>query len=204
MVQMHIRDRTLKEHERIYSYMSIFIHACAWFFWKVVMRNPTMQTIYNLRTQYPIKLHVTLWHCVGWLFVVDRSSGLIMKFLGSIISFCTTSLSVHVLYIDSLTARFMGPTWGPSGTDRTQVGPMLAPWTLLSGALLLRKRCGYHHIYMMSPGWCSHVHGYVNYWLTYSLTAIDDRTYINARVVEYIVHVDWNVTRLFQGYGCDH
>ena len=32
-----------------------------------------------------------------------------------------------------LIARFMGPTWGPSGTDRTQVGPMLAPWTLLSG-----------------------------------------------------------------------
>ena len=29
----------------------------------------------------------------------------------------------------------MGPTWGPSGADRTQVGPMLAPWTLLSGTL---------------------------------------------------------------------
>ena len=27
----------------------------------------------------------------------------------------------------------MGPTWGPYGADRTQVGPMLAPWTLLSG-----------------------------------------------------------------------
>ena len=27
----------------------------------------------------------------------------------------------------------MGPTWGQSGTDRTQVGPMLATWTLLSG-----------------------------------------------------------------------
>ena len=27
----------------------------------------------------------------------------------------------------------MGPTWGPSGAGRTQVGPMLAPWTLLSG-----------------------------------------------------------------------
>ena len=35
----------------------------------------------------------------------------------------------------TLIARFMGPTWGPSGTDRTQVGPMLAPWTLLSGLL---------------------------------------------------------------------
>ena len=33
----------------------------------------------------------------------------------------------------SLIARFMGPTWGPSGADRTQVGPMLALWTLLSG-----------------------------------------------------------------------
>ena len=35
----------------------------------------------------------------------------------------------------SLIARFMGPTWGPSGADRTQVGPMLAPWNLLSGVL---------------------------------------------------------------------
>ena len=30
-------------------------------------------------------------------------------------------------------ARFMGPTWGPPGADRTKVGPMFAPWTLLSG-----------------------------------------------------------------------
>ena len=29
----------------------------------------------------------------------------------------------------------MGPTWGPSGADKTQVGPILAPWTLLSGVL---------------------------------------------------------------------
>ena len=32
----------------------------------------------------------------------------------------------------SLIARFMGPKMGPSGADRTQVGPMLAPWILLS------------------------------------------------------------------------
>ena len=32
-------------------------------------------------------------------------------------------------------SRFMGPTRGPSGADWTQVGPMLAPWTLLSGLL---------------------------------------------------------------------
>ena len=34
---------------------------------------------------------------------------------------------------DTQIARFMGPTWGPSGAGRTQVGPMLATWTLLSG-----------------------------------------------------------------------
>ena len=31
----------------------------------------------------------------------------------------------------SLIASFMWPKLGPSGADRTQVGPMLAPWTLL-------------------------------------------------------------------------
>ena len=30
-------------------------------------------------------------------------------------------------------SKVHGPTWGPSGADRTQVSPMLAPWTLLSG-----------------------------------------------------------------------
>ena len=37
------------------------------------------------------------------------------------------------LFASILIARFMGPTWGPSGADRTQVGPMFAAWTLLSG-----------------------------------------------------------------------
>ena len=30
----------------------------------------------------------------------------------------------------------MGPTWGPSGAERTQLGHMLAPWTFLSGVNL--------------------------------------------------------------------
>ena len=39
----------------------------------------------------------------------------------------------QIFCITSLTARFMGPIWGPAGADRTQVGSMLAPWTLPSG-----------------------------------------------------------------------
>ena len=30
-------------------------------------------------------------------------------------------------------AKFIGPTWGPPGSCRPQMGPMLASWTLLSG-----------------------------------------------------------------------
>ena len=37
--------------------------------------------------------------------------------------------------ITALIARFMGPTWVPSGADRTQVGLMLAPWNLPSGCV---------------------------------------------------------------------
>ena len=32
-------------------------------------------------------------------------------------------------------AKFMGPTWGPPGSCRPQMGPMLSPWTLLSGVV---------------------------------------------------------------------
>ena len=40
---------------------------------------------------------------------------------------------MFIMGIPILITRFMGPTWGPSGADMTQVGPILAPWTLLSG-----------------------------------------------------------------------
>ena len=42
----------------------------------------------------------------------------------------------------TLIARFMGPTCGPSGADRTQVGSMLAPWTLLYGHAPFKENRG--------------------------------------------------------------
>ena len=38
-------------------------------------------------------------------------------------------------------SKFMGPTWGPSGADRTQLGPILSPWTLPPG-LVTEIYCG--------------------------------------------------------------
>ena len=42
-------------------------------------------------------------------------------------------------WVISLIARFMGPTWGPSGADRTQVGPMLAHELCYMGYLGLHQ-----------------------------------------------------------------
>ena len=35
-------------------------------------------------------------------------------------------------------AKYMGPTWGPPGSSRPQMGPMLAPWTLLWGCFFIK------------------------------------------------------------------
>ena len=51
----------------------------------------------------------------------------------------------------SLIASFMGPTWGPSGADRTQVGPMLAPWPLLSGFGAICSELRLHNDYVVLP-----------------------------------------------------
>ena len=56
----------------------------------------------------------------------------------------TTSFPLHygiAWYLFSKITSFMGPTWGPSGADRTQVGPMLARWILLSGLLAAAFCC---------------------------------------------------------------
>ena len=73
----------------------------------------------------------------------SRPHGFIPHFHQLITEWCASLLlgcllPVPMINIDmghetGLSARFMGPTWGPSGADRTQVGPMLASWTLLSG-----------------------------------------------------------------------
>ena len=62
---------------------------------------------------------LTLYHC-GWTKLCFRC----------------INLTFHSSEDISLIARFLGPTWGPSGADKTKVGPMLAPWTLLSGKAL--------------------------------------------------------------------
>ena len=60
-------------------------------------------------------------HCSVW----NRASG--TNLFASLAVIIDTPCKV------TLIERFMGPTWGPPGANRTQVGPMLAPWTLQYG-----------------------------------------------------------------------
>ena len=57
-----------------------------------------------------------------------------------------------------LITRFMGPIWGSPGADRTQVGPVLAPWTLLSGLFLVSCSGGDLGMPLLShcPPWSRH------------------------------------------------
>ena len=71
---------------------------------------------------------------------------------------CFSGADVILNYIDQIDqtktpqiAKFMGPTWGPSGADRTQVGPMLAPWTLLSGTEHNNTRTVYTFLVLYNP-----------------------------------------------------
>ena len=42
-------------------------------------------------------------------------------------------ISIDGHRIEVRQTKFMWPTWGPPGSCQSQMGPMLAPWTLLSG-----------------------------------------------------------------------
>ena len=64
-----------------------------------------------------------------------------------------------------LIARFMGPTWGPSGANRTQMGPMLASWTLLSRmAIWCVISC--HNLYKHNKIWLRYTtrYYYFKFW----------------------------------------
>ena len=45
----------------------------------------------------------------------------------------------------------MGPTWGSPGSCRPQMGPILAPWTLLSGSMMAKQWCYWRLLRLQVP-----------------------------------------------------
>ena len=97
--------------------------------WPLPSRPPAKMAADDRLKPYPYHISpLSLLGHVAWELYNSCSTGNDGKSL----------ILIHLFTVAmaSLIARFMGPTWGPSGADRTQVGPMLAPWTLLSGFVL--------------------------------------------------------------------
>ena len=84
-----------------------------------VSPNQPKWTILSILS-FSFKLHANLWHTVNVFYFLSAHF-----VIGAV---------VRLLWLKtSQIAKFMGPTWGPPGSCRPQMGPMLAPWTLLSG-----------------------------------------------------------------------
>ena len=68
-----------------------------------------------------------------WIVLVDhdRSSKELWWLL--LKTGCQDCSQVMSTRVTSQIAKFMGPRWGPPGSCRPLMGPILAPWTLLSG-----------------------------------------------------------------------
>ena len=80
--------------------------------------------------------------------------------------------------ITTLIARFMGPTRGPSGADRTQVGPMLALWTLLSGYVsnignIMVMAASYIFVIL----WCRVEYKYATHWHIWVSWYVSEKLY---------------------------
>ena len=92
-------------------------------------------------------------------------------------------------------ARFMVPTWGPSRADRTQVGPILAPWTLLSGKDITSNSHGQSSIChptsnpIRSPLEGPHV--ILNHMLQAIAISWNFRTHHNETVFMHFISWDW-------------
>ena len=84
----------------------------------------------------------------------------------------------------SQVARITWPTWGPPGSCRSQVGPMLGPWTLLSGSFAiwtLEQSCQWYPVLLMPFALC------INMWKIWDVSSFLPR--VNNKKVVYIFSV---------------
>ena len=72
-----------------------------------------------------------LWKSISIIFIfISNSKG--VQSISTDFRLGISTKRLHFLMISQI-AKFMGPTWGPPGSCRPQMGPMWAPRTLLSG-----------------------------------------------------------------------
>ena len=101
-------------------------------------------------TSFLVEITASLSRARAWHVVIR------MKYLCSVpITHCVLlHVNLPPFPKETQIARFMGPTWGLPRSCRPQVGPMLSPWTLLSGLI---------HMYRM-PTVCASARQVLGVW----------------------------------------
>ena len=87
--------------------------------------------------------------------------------------------TVADFHLTTQIAKFMGPTWGPPGSCRPQMGFMLAPWNLLSGYVF---PFGHWPVIFGSSG-----------WVQYSITPMAEKYASRAGASKYIPQYLWDM-----------
>ena len=105
-------------------------------------------TKFLLRLTYLLVQSVFIWiiQLVGYYVVINyivSINGNKIIILGIVLEIhvSNTSNDISRVWASKVTqiTKFMGPTWGPPGSCRPQMGPMLAPWILLSGKMSVKQ-----------------------------------------------------------------
>ena len=149
----------------MFLYFFTFVHKSIWWKWEITLLFPMkialiwpFLTLYSSPPSQINCLHhfrpVSLLIHVKIIFMAFISKDINNRF---IYSHRHTGNTMNSL-VQGCTqiARFMGPTWGPSGSCRPQMGPMLAPWTLLSGVatpLLTRRHRSFYEAINTTNEW---------------------------------------------------
>ena len=85
---------------------------------------------FALQKKFKTKAH----NLVNIALALHRNQKVQFLYRWDLLSDILTLHTVSPCYISiSQIPRFMGQTWGPPGSCRPQMGPMMAPWILLSG-----------------------------------------------------------------------
>ena len=134
---------------KILIFLRKSIQKCLWKIIVIFFKPPCIN-----RGEFPMNTHAIIMLLIHQNDVVTSfwcNDDIISCVCWVVITFVRQASRTH--RPEALLARFMGPSWGPSGADRTQVGPMLAPWSLLSG------RGNYRLLWIFECYWLT-----VDYW----------------------------------------
>ena len=117
----------------------------------MLLSNMYIHYIHARMSCTPCIAIIIILSCATWIYVTGRKEQQWMptrqcpaiksETWGDILDWGAreaTTMNSHGFYaMLPQIAKFMGQTWGPPGSCQPQMGPMLAPWTLLSGVVWL-------------------------------------------------------------------